>query len=586
VAWRDARARVEAMAGGVGVPRAGGVHRGRSGKAVGQQRLIDLSDRGEVLDSCLYTAPGTVGGGGAATTWLVGSYDEVAAALRKYADLGITHFILSDAPYLRECARIGDELLPRLRAGVGAEARALAGSAGGQVGDDVAGRRDLGIGTGAFWDAIGAMGGPRRTAGESVDALREAIAVIRALWTPGRGARLAGRHYQLNGAKPGPFPAHDIGIWVGAYKERMLRLTGELADGWLPSSPYAPPEQLAAMNAIIDAAAVDAGRPPAAVRRIYNIGGSFDGSGSAFLQGPPKVWAEQLAGLALDEGISGFVLMADDALTVERFAAEVAPSVRELVASERGSAARPQPDDVERTVVSPDPSATPAPGSTAPAGRPAATATVSARELRERLGVAPTPDDGVRLSAETVWDESGRPLAPAPDPAATYAEFDRTYARDLVAVHDHLRSELTQLRDMISQVAAGSLDVADARSEINKLTMRQNQWTVGAYCESYCRLIGLHHTLETTQLFPGLSRLDGRLAPVTARLDAEHEIIAGLLSRVDAALVALVTDPVRGMPAVQSAVDLLTDALLSHLSYEEHQLLEPLARFGPVLYGR
>src|ERR1700733_10150723 len=47
------------------------------------------------------------------------------------------------------------------------------------------GRVELGLGTGAFWDAIAAMGGPRRTAGESVDALREAIAVIRALWTPG-----------------------------------------------------------------------------------------------------------------------------------------------------------------------------------------------------------------------------------------------------------------------------------------------------------------------------------------------------------------------------------------------------------------
>jgi hypothetical protein len=444
------------------------------------------------------------------------------------------------------------------------------------------GRVELGIGTGAFRDAIGAMGGPRRTAGESVDALREAIAVIRALWTPARSARLSGRFYELNGAKPGPFPVHDVGIWVGAYKERMLRLTGELADGWLPSSPYAPPEQLAGMNAIIDAAAVDAGRPPAAVRRIYNIGGSFDGPGSAFLQGPPKVWAEQLAGLALDEGVSGFVLMADDALTVDRFAAEVAPSVRELGAGERASAARSRSADLERTVVSPGATVTGGPGPT----NPGVTATVPARELWQRLGVAPTPDDGIRLSAETVWDSSARPLAPAPDPAATYGEFDRSFARDLVAVHDHLRAELTQLRDMISQVAAGSLDVATARTEINKLTMRQNQWTVGAYCESYCRLVGLHHTLETTQLFPGLSRLDRRLAPVTARLDAEHEIIASLLSRVDVALVALVTDPVRGMPAVQSAVDLLTDALLSHLSYEEHQLLEPLARLGPALYGR
>jgi alkanesulfonate monooxygenase len=67
-----------------------------------------------VLDDCLYTAPGRVGGGGAETTWLVGSYGEVAAALRKYAGLGITHFILSDAPYKTEAVRIGDELLPLL----------------------------------------------------------------------------------------------------------------------------------------------------------------------------------------------------------------------------------------------------------------------------------------------------------------------------------------------------------------------------------------------------------------------------------------------------------------------------------------
>jgi hypothetical protein len=71
---------------------------------------------------------------------------------------------------------------------------------------------------------------------------------------------------------------------------------------------------------------------------------------------------------------------------------------------------------------------------------------------------------------------------------------------------------------------------------------------------------------------------------VTARLHAEHELIADVLGRVDSALVSLVTDPVRGMPSVRAAVDLLTDALLSHLSYEEHELLEPLARFGPALY--
>jgi alkanesulfonate monooxygenase len=110
-AWRDAEARVGQMAREAGRPRADALRAG----AVGQQRLLDLAERGEVLDTCLYTAPGKYGGGGAGTTWLVGSYDDVAAALRRYQDLGITRFILSDTPYLREAARIGDHLLARLR---------------------------------------------------------------------------------------------------------------------------------------------------------------------------------------------------------------------------------------------------------------------------------------------------------------------------------------------------------------------------------------------------------------------------------------------------------------------------------------
>ena len=84
-------------------------------KAVGQQRLLDLAERGEVLDDNLYTAPGKYGGGGAGTTWLVGSADDVAKSLRKYQDLGVTHFVLSDTPYREEIVRIGDQLLPLVR---------------------------------------------------------------------------------------------------------------------------------------------------------------------------------------------------------------------------------------------------------------------------------------------------------------------------------------------------------------------------------------------------------------------------------------------------------------------------------------
>lgn len=109
-AWADAEAKVEELAK---LQPKGDYHRGR--KAVGQQRLLDLQQRGDVLDDNLYTAPGRYGGGGAGTTWLVGSAQDVANSLRKYQDLGITHFILSDTPYLQEIQRQGEQLLPLLR---------------------------------------------------------------------------------------------------------------------------------------------------------------------------------------------------------------------------------------------------------------------------------------------------------------------------------------------------------------------------------------------------------------------------------------------------------------------------------------
>ncbi len=96
------------------------------------------------------------------------------------------------------------------------------------------GRVELGLGSGAFWDAVAANGGPRRSAGQAVTALADAIAVIRALWSDEKGgAKVDGEYYSLSGAKRGPAPAHDLGIWVGAYGSRMLGLTGRLADGWL-----------------------------------------------------------------------------------------------------------------------------------------------------------------------------------------------------------------------------------------------------------------------------------------------------------------------------------------------------------------
>jgi len=200
------------------------------------------------------------------------------------------------------------------------------------------GRFELGLGAGAFWEAVGAMGGPTRSPGEAVDALAEAIDVIRLMWSTESSVRFDGRHYQLSGVKPGPQPAHDLGIWLGVRGRRTLALLGNVADGWVPSSPWAPPAQLPAFTAQIDDAAAAAGRDPAAIRRVYNMFGSIRQRGTdGFLQGTVKQWTDELTMLAVEHGIDSFVFgPADDPIRqVQVFAADVAPAVRDAVARHR-----------------------------------------------------------------------------------------------------------------------------------------------------------------------------------------------------------------------------------------------------------
>src|SRR6202049_2495776 len=136
------------------------------------------------------------------------------------------------------------------------------------------GRAELGIGAGMAWEAIETMGGRRLDVGDSVEALEEGIHVIRQLWATGErgGVRFEGKHYRLAGALRGPAPMHDISIWVGAFKPRMLRLVGRLADGWRPPVAGLKPGDLTAGNAVIDAEAVRAGRDPHTIRRLLNLG--------------------------------------------------------------------------------------------------------------------------------------------------------------------------------------------------------------------------------------------------------------------------------------------------------------------------
>src|SRR5580704_18625853 len=123
------------------------------------------------------------------------------------------------------------------------------------------GRFELGLGAGAFADGIAGMGGPRRSAGQAVAALSEAIDIIKAFWA-GEPFGFQGSCYSAPDVQPAPAPAHPIGLWLGVRGPRAVALVGEKADGWSVSAPYVPPERLAELNGIIDDAALAAGRDP------------------------------------------------------------------------------------------------------------------------------------------------------------------------------------------------------------------------------------------------------------------------------------------------------------------------------------
>jgi alkanesulfonate monooxygenase SsuD/methylene tetrahydromethanopterin reductase-like flavin-dependent oxidoreductase (luciferase family) len=199
------------------------------------------------------------------------------------------------------------------------------------------GRFELGLGAGGLRDLIANFGGPRRTPGEAVEALDEAIDVIRLLWSDEHSVSFDGVHYQLNDARPGPRPAHPISIWVGAFKPRMLRLVGRKADGWLPSLGVLTRDELRRGNGQVDAAADEAGRDPGSIRRILNLQGLI-GDGPAPrrselpvgylagepLSGPAAWWSETLAGF-VDDGFDTIVFWPVDPSPhqVELFIGEV-----------------------------------------------------------------------------------------------------------------------------------------------------------------------------------------------------------------------------------------------------------------------
>lgn len=208
------------------------------------------------------------------------------------------------------------------------------------------GRFELGLGTGGFREAMVAMGSEARSPGENVQALTEAIEIIRAMWSGAPAAQYAGTYYRLSGVHPGPRPVHDMGIWIGGYGPRLLKLIGRAADGWVcPLMNYVPPGPAAQLSAVIDGAALEALRPLSAIRRIYLVPGRVSASAphppsdsDRAVVGPVDHWVQVLEHLAADLGFGTFVFAGpSDPHTLRTFINEVAPRVHERVAARRAA---------------------------------------------------------------------------------------------------------------------------------------------------------------------------------------------------------------------------------------------------------
>jgi alkanesulfonate monooxygenase SsuD/methylene tetrahydromethanopterin reductase-like flavin-dependent oxidoreductase (luciferase family) len=203
------------------------------------------------------------------------------------------------------------------------------------------GRFELGLGAGGNWQAIEAMGSRRLRPGQAIDALEEAIHVMRALWTPGL-AHADGEYHSIDGVHTGPGPAHPISIWVGSQGPRNFELTGRLADGWAAPIPsYLPYETWQGANDAITAAAVKADRDPGDVLRMAQLVGTITDTagdaevreGSAPVRGTAEQWAALIARLATEQPFRCFIFWPEQGTVdqVERFARDVVPAARALI---------------------------------------------------------------------------------------------------------------------------------------------------------------------------------------------------------------------------------------------------------------
>jgi len=90
--------------------------------SVGRKRLIEQARSGDVLDERLFMKIARLTGAAGNSTALVGTPEQVAEAMLRYCDLGITTLLLKGFDPLEDAVEFGEELIPLVRAGAKARA--------------------------------------------------------------------------------------------------------------------------------------------------------------------------------------------------------------------------------------------------------------------------------------------------------------------------------------------------------------------------------------------------------------------------------------------------------------------------------
>ena len=196
------------------------------------------------------------------------------------------------------------------------------------------GRLILGLGAGGSDVELRSFGAPAASAGERIDGLVDAVSIIRGLWAQ-RAFTYSGKVHGTVAAELEPKPARPIPIWLGTFGPRALKITGRLADGWIPTLGYVSAEQLPDMCDRVFTAAREAGRDPAEIACVLNMEIAIDGYSEPdpdVVTGSTEQIARQLADfVAL--GFTGFNISPAGHSPREqlmRIAGEVIPAVRAI----------------------------------------------------------------------------------------------------------------------------------------------------------------------------------------------------------------------------------------------------------------